>query len=130
MTEEMDERILLARERTVLAKERNRLANERTFLAWTRTGLAMVGGGFAMVRLLTFQTLTHQIMAKGIGVALLGLGLLIFALSFLDYRNSFKKLKMKNGLAGSVWTISAISLVLIVITLGFILIAARVVDWF
>jgi putative membrane protein len=130
MTENTDERILLARERTVLAKERNRLANERTFLAWTRTGLAMVGGGFAMVRLLTFQTLTHQILAQVIGGALLGLGVLIFALSFLDYRNSFKKLQLKNGFAGSVWTISAISFVLIVITLGFILIAARVVDWF
>lgn len=117
-------------ERTALARERNRLANERTFLSWTRTGLAIVGGGFVMIRLLSFDYLAHQRLAEWVGGLLFALGITIFVLSFLDYRTSHKKLRVKESYAGSVYTISAISFILIGISIGMFLVAIRIVTWF
>ncbi len=114
---ETDERTLLARERTRLANERNRLANERTFLAWIRTGLASVAGGVAIIRFLTFHTYTNQVIAHYIGCILVVLGIVIFFLSFVDYKNSCKKLEVENGYAGSVLSIAAMSIVLILVSL-------------
>src|ERR1700721_145720 len=104
--EEKDPRLFLARQRTLLANERNRLANERTFLAWIRTGLAVVGGGVALIRLLSFENPEHQKVAQIIGGVLICLGICMFFLSFLDYLGSYRKLAVKDGYAGSVWSIS------------------------
>lgn len=125
MIVEPDERTFLARERTVLANERNRLANERTFLAWTRTGLASVAGGLAVVRFLTFHTFTHQITSQLVGCALVLLGIAIFTLSFIDYKNSCKKLSVENGYAGSVVSIGAMSIVLISVSVILLFFAFR-----
>lgn len=125
MFKDTEVRNLLARKRTLLATERNRLANERTFLAWTRTGLASVGGGLAIIRFLTFQHLMHQVMSQVIGGVLVLLGIAIFALSFFDYRNSYRKLRVKNGFAGSVWTISVICFVLIAVSAVMLFIAFK-----
>ncbi len=122
---EVDESTLLARERTSLATERNRLANERTFLAWTRTGLACVGGGLAIMRFLIFQTVTHQMMSQLVGGILVVLGIAIFGLSLFDYRRTYKKLSVHNGFAGSVGAVSAISFVLIAVSLVLLFIAFR-----
>lgn len=126
MLEEMEvfqeERTSLAKERTKLASERNRLANERTFLSWIRTGLAIVGGGIAMMRLLTFEHLAHQRIAQAVGAILIILGIVMFIFSALDYRRSFKELKVKNGFAGSIWAVTAITIVLVVISIIIILI--------
>ena len=125
MSDHIDESTLLARERTVLATERNRLANERTFLAWTRTGLGSVGGGLAIIRFLVFQNFIHQVMSQMLGGVLVLLGLIIFVLSFFDYKNSCKALKVQSGYAGSIWTIGAISFVLIIVSLVLLWIALR-----
>lgn len=116
-------------ERTALARERNRLANERTFLSWIRTGLAIVGGGFVMIRLLSFQYVAHQLLAQWIGGLLFALGIAIFILSFVDYRSSSRKLHVDNGYAGSVCTISVISLILVAVSIGLFLVAIRFVEW-
>lgn len=109
----MDENTELAKERTSLANERTRLSNERTFLAWTRTGLASVGGGLAIIRFLTFQNASHEVITRTVGILLVALGILIFCLSSLDYKNISERLKCKNGCAGSTWTVYAISVALI-----------------
>lgn len=126
MLEETDERILLARERTELSKERSRLANERTFLAWIRTGLASVGGGLAIAHFLTFHDATHQILAEVVGCILVILGIVIFGLSFFDYRSSYQKLHVKGVYAGSVGVISAISFTLIAISLVLLAIVFKI----
>lgn len=123
MFDEIDERILLARERTELAVERNRLANERTFLSWIRTGLASVAGGLAMLRFLTFQNTTNQMMSQAAGGILVLLGVAFFILSFFDYRSSYKKLKFQTGYAGSLWIICAISFTLTVVSVILLIIA-------
>lgn len=120
-----DERVLLARERTALANERNRLANERTYLAWIRTGLASVGGGLAVMRFLIFNNPTHQLAAQIAGSILVILGILIFFLSFFDFRKSYQKLQLKEGFTGGVGTISLISFVLILVSFVLLLIAFR-----
>ena len=118
MNEDTDERILLAKKQTLLA-------NERTFLSWTRTGLACVGGGLAIIRFLTFQNSSHQLLAQLMGSVLVLLGVSIFTLSLFDYMDSYKKLQIKNGYAGSVWTISTITFILITVSLLLLLIAFK-----
>jgi putative membrane protein len=132
---DQDERTLLARERTSLANERNklanernRLANERTFLAWVRTGLASVGGGLAIIRFLTFQDRNHQILAQIIGCLLVALGISLFILSFFDYKHSYQKLRIKDGYAGSVASMSAIAFVLTIVSISLLLIAFKLIE--
>ena len=123
--DKIDERILLAHQRTVLANERNKLANERTFLAWTRTGLAIVGGGVAIIRLLTFENPNHQKVAQLIGAVLIVLGIIMFFLSFIDYSNSYKKLKVKDAYAGSIWSIALIAFILTIISIMLLVITVN-----
>lgn len=120
-----EDRILWARERTDLANERNRLANERTFLAWVRTGLASVGGGVALVRLLTFTNSMHQMIANWIGLTLILLGITLFCLAYIDFRNSYAKLTFKGGFVGSIFTITAITVVLCLVSLLLFIFAAE-----
>ncbi len=124
-----DQQIALALERTQLAGERNRLANERTFLAWVRTGLASVGGGVAVIRLLTFENTQHQFLAQIIGSVLVLLGITIFFLSFLDYIRTNKKLEVKNGKA-SLFSVTLISIVLILASLILLFITFKLEFWF
>lgn len=112
-------------ENTLLARERTSLANERTYLAWIRTGLASVGGGFAIIRFLSFENLTHQLLAQITGCVLVALGIGIFVLSYLDFNRKYKNLNVQKGYAGSIWTISAISSVLIVVSIVLLIIAFR-----
>jgi putative membrane protein len=128
MLEDTDERIILAKERTRLAGERNKLANERTYLAWTRTGLASVGGGFAIIRFLSFVNYSHQVLAEAIGCVLVALGIAIFILSYLDYRDSYVKLKVQINYAGSLWAIGTMTTILILLSLAMLLIAFRVAE--
>ena len=128
MLEDLDERIVLSKERTRLAGERNKLANERTYLAWIRTGLASVGGGFAIIRFLSFENYGHQVLAVTIGCVLVALGIGIFILSYMDYRDSYKKLKVQVNYAGSLWAISTMTFVLILLSLAMLLIAFRVAE--
>ncbi|CCB86886.1 putative uncharacterized protein [Parachlamydia acanthamoebae UV-7] len=117
-----DERVVLAQERTGLAKERNRLANQRTFLSWIRTGLAGVGGGVAVVRLLTFANPVHEFAARIVGMILIFWGILIFILSFINYKRSSIRLKVdyREGISPQVFAVLSITLVVLSLVLLFI----------
>lgn len=117
------ERTALARERTALANERNRLSIERTFLSWTRTGLGVVGGGIAILRLLFLSVSHHQMLARLAGITLGVLGIAIFILAFLEYRNSCKKLHLQHPYAGSVWFISVFTVTLCILSIILLFIA-------
>lgn len=112
---EQSDQLSLAKERTALAAERSRLAFQRTFLSWVRTGLASVGGGVALARLISFENPDNQMISQRVGEALVLLGLLIFVLSLLDYRNNYKKTERRDY-AGSIWSVTLISTVLVVIS--------------
>ena len=122
MTEDLNEQLLLARERTFLAQERNRSALERTFLAWMRTGLACVGGGIAVIRLLTFQNPIHILFSHIIGSTLVLLGILVFFLSYLDFRSSNKNFPSRDSFAGSLGAISILTFILVAIFIALLII--------
>lgn len=86
------ENVELAKERNILANERTHLAAQRTLSAWIRTGLASVGGGFAIVRLLSFEQVTHRLLAHAVGEILIIWGMSIFILALLNYKASCKQL--------------------------------------
>ena len=120
-----DEKLLLAREQTFLAQERSYLADLRTFQSWIRTGLAAVGGGLALMRLLAFETFSHRLVAQVSGGMLVLLGVAIFVLSYIDYRNSCKTLYIHPGYAGSVTFCCLLSVLLVFISLVLMWIAFR-----
>lgn len=100
-----------------LARERTSMASQRTFLSWVRTGLATVGGGLALAKLISFENLANQKIAQHVGEILVLLGMAIFILSYLDYWKSHQKMKKVHPVAGSLWSISLITLVLIVMSI-------------
>ncbi len=76
---------------SLLAEERTLLAAERTFSAWLRTALAAMAGGIAILRLISFKTEFHKIIAHIIGETLIIWGCAIIVLASIDY----KKLRMR-----------------------------------
>ena len=69
-----------------LAEERTLLAAERTFSAWLRTALAAMAGGLAILRLISFKSEAHRIIAHIIGETLIIWGCVIIILSSIDYK--------------------------------------------
>lgn len=84
-----------------LAQERTLLAAERTFSAWLRTALAAMAGGLAILRLLSFRSETHRIIAHIIGEMLILWGCALIVLSSIDYKNTRKKLTMAQNYKSS-----------------------------
>lgn len=82
-----------SQEQILLAAERNNMAAERTFLAWIRTGLAGLGGSVAMIRLLTFESPSHRLIAHTIGYLLLFWGAGVFYIAISEYEKVLKNLK-------------------------------------
>jgi len=74
------------------------LANERTFLAWVRTAIAIMGVGFLVTNLHSsmIDTLSARgdLIAKMIGLASVGLGVLTVLMSMIVY---FKKIDSINN---------------------------------
>lgn len=70
----------------MLAQERTLLSAERTFAAWIRTAIAAMAGGVAILRLITFKTDLHRIVAHIIGEMLIAWGLLLIAMALFDYK--------------------------------------------
>jgi putative membrane protein len=68
------------------AEEQTLLAAERTFSAWLRTALAAMAGGLAILRLITFKSEAHKIVAYIIGETLIVWGCVIIVLSAIDYK--------------------------------------------
>lgn len=87
------------------------LANERTFLAWIRTSIGIMAFGFVVekfglfVKQLSYvfalnpqhpnpHLLTHPwISSPVLGIALIGFGLLIVLLAFINYRKIQKQIQ-------------------------------------
>jgi len=67
------------------------LANERTFLAWIRTALALDAGGLAVVHLL--PPLAAPSVQVLLGAALITLGTVIGAASYLRWRENQRALR-------------------------------------
>lgn len=88
---------------TLLAEERTLLAAERTFSAWLRTAIAAMAGGLAILRLISFKSESHRILAHIIGETLIFWGLILVVLSSIDYKKTYNKLtKAKNYKSSSV----------------------------
>jgi putative membrane protein len=111
-----DRRTELAEERTKWAQERTMLAKQRTFTAWVRTGLATLAVGFAGTRLLL--ELDPQWLIRSVGATLIAGSALIFLLGFLSYRKTFRKLKEAGIGTNQLWTIVAITVILILNSAG------------
>jgi putative membrane protein len=99
----------------LLAQERTLLAAERTFSAWVRTALAAMAGGIAILRLISFKTDMHKIIAHVIGETLILWGCFLIILSSIDY----KKLRNKLALAEN-YKSSQIGFIIVVLPLLFI----------
>lgn len=78
--------------RNLLAQERTLLAAERTYSAWLRTALAAMAGGLAILRLISFKSHTHALVAHIIGETLILWGCLLIILSSIDYKKMRNKL--------------------------------------
>lgn len=84
-----------------LAQERTLLAAERTFSAWLRTALAAMAGGLAILRLISFKSDTHRIIAHVIGETLILWGCLLIVLSSIDYKKMRDTLVMAKNFKSS-----------------------------
>lgn len=106
------------------ASAADHLANERTFLAWIRTSVALMGFGFVIVKFALFirqislalgnsATLPSKGFSASAGVAMVALGALMAALSYLRYRHIEKQLNKNayfpSGLLMALLTVSIIA---------------------
>ena len=85
----------------MLAEERTLLAAERTYSAWIRTALAAMAGGLAILRLITFKSDYHRIIAHIIGETLILWGCVVIVLSSIDYKNTRHKLTLAKSYKSS-----------------------------
>ena len=76
----------------MLAEERTLLAAERTFSAWLRTALTAMAGGIAILRLISFKSDIHKIIAHIIGETLILWGCALIILLSIDYKKTRDKL--------------------------------------
>jgi putative membrane protein len=79
-----------------LAEERTLLASERTFSAWLRTALAAMAGGIAILRLISFKSDIHRLIAHIIGETLILWGCLLIILASIDHKKTRDTLIIKN----------------------------------
>ncbi|ULQ52082.1 YidH family protein [Flavihumibacter fluvii] len=84
-------------------KPTDHLANERTFLAWVRTSIGIMAFGFVVVKFSLFVKQISLILGKEqivhtkgysgmIGIALVGVGTITAALSFIRYKQIERQL--------------------------------------
>ena len=86
---------------TLLAEERTLLVAESTYSAWIRTALTAMGGGLAILRLISFKTKTHEIVAHIIGETLILWGCLVIVLASIDYKKMRNKLVLAKNYKSS-----------------------------
>lgn len=100
----------------ILSEERTLLASERTFSAWLRTALAAMGGGIAILRLITFKSDLHRIIAHIIGETLIFWGFMVIALASIDYKKMRHTLKRAKNYKSSPLGFTVMVLPLLIIS--------------
>ena len=104
--------------RTELAKEQTVMASERTFLSWLRTGLAIVGGGIVIVRFIVLDDPFEHMVLLIAGKLLILWGMLIFGLSYVNFRRQCKEKNAEFSVATNIVITSlVISLIFIALVL-------------
>ncbi|MCL4380616.1 DUF202 domain-containing protein [Candidatus Dependentiae bacterium] len=98
-----------------LAEERTLLAAERTFSAWIRTALAAMAGGLAILRLITFKTELHRLIAHIMGEMLIVWALLLLIVAAMEYKKTVAQLQYTKNFKSS-----SIGFILIVVPLWII----------
>ena len=114
---------MLFKKKNNFENSRQHLANERTFLAWVRTSVTLMGFGFVIVKFTLFlkefttimqnKNLLHKEYSSLVGIIMIGLGVLIALLSFIQYKNKEMQLN-KNKFYSSSFMMLLTSLMIII----------------
>jgi putative membrane protein len=95
-------------------------ANERTFLAWERTALGLITAGLAITQLLpSFDFAGGR---RLIGLPLIGLGILIAAVSYWEWRRNQDAIRRDRPLPSSLLPLIVAIVVSVVAVFGFVLV--------
>ena len=96
------------------------LANERTFLAWERTALGLITAGLAITQLLpSFDFAGGR---RLIGLPLIGLGIVIAAVSYWEWRANQDAMRHDRALPRSWLPLIVAVVVAVVAVFGFVLV--------
>ena len=115
---------------------RTRLALERTLMAAIRTGAALIGFGFAIVQFFqrfsaidTTGIAQSRVPSRALGLALVGAGVLVMAISLIQYRQFMRYLwsetyrtvagtRAARRLTPSVWAAALVAVIGLVVFLA------------
>ena len=95
-------------------------ANERTFLAWERTALGLITAGLAITQLLPSFDFPGG--RRLIGLPLIGLGILIGAVSYLEWHRNQDAIRHDRPLPPSRLPLIVAIVVTVVAIFGFVLV--------
>ena len=96
------------------------LANERTFLAWERTALGLITAGLAITQLLPSFDFPGG--RRLIGLPLIGLGMVIAAVSYWEWRANQEAMRRDRALPRSWLPLIVAVVVAVVAAIGFVLV--------
>jgi putative membrane protein len=99
------------------------LANERTFLAWERTALGLITAGLAITQLLPSFDFPGG--RRLIGLPLIGLGIVIAAVSYWEWRGNQEAMRHDRALPRSWLPLIVAIVVAVVAVLGFVLVVVE-----
>lgn len=74
---------------------------ERTFSAWLRTALTAMAGGLAILRLISFKSELHRIIAHIIGETLIVWGCVLIIIASIDYKKLQSRLPIAKNYKSS-----------------------------
>jgi putative membrane protein len=95
-------------------------ANERTFLAWERTALGMITAGLAITQLLPSFDFPGG--RRLIGLPLIGLGIVIAAVSYWEWKRNQEAIRFDRPLPSSKLPVVVAVVVTVVALFGFVLV--------
>lgn len=98
-------------------------ANERTFLAWERTALGLITAGLAITQLLPSFDFPGG--RRIIGLPLIGLGTLIAAVSYWEWRRNQESISRGQPIPSSRLPLIVAVVVSVVALIGFVLVVVE-----